>query len=75
MLVLELCFGSEENWVISSNLGNYGNSTEEMSSEPFLVEEWGRVFIRGKERQKGEEERHGGRTVLGVGGSELSCDG
>lgn len=40
MLVLELCFASEENWVINSNLEDDGTSTEEMSFESFLIEGW-----------------------------------
>ena len=36
--MLELCFGGKENWVINSNLEDYGNSTEEISLEPFLTE-------------------------------------
>ena len=27
MMILELCFGGKENWVINSNLEEYGNST------------------------------------------------
>jgi len=56
MLVLELCFGGEENWVINSNLEDYGNSTEEISLEPFLTELQGGLDKR--KRKKGMGERN-----------------
>lgn len=67
MLVLELCFGSEENWVISSNLGNYGNSTEEMSFEPFLIGEW-EGFSEGE-----KQDRNGRKKGTGWGGGAGQC--